>query len=197
MRKIRKFEGGGNGTPVVGTTKPVMNASNTEQALRYIHANPQAAAKETAISHAQDDAEFNNWMGEVQKHMGPSYKMDTDLIRNTIYYNPKTKTPVTVEQGYRTLNRMRAKTQYMDAFKKYLGSNNIPWSGSWATKAQKAFYTDYPMKKGTIYDSYDELPEAKVPMYLDSSRFQDGQNAWKVAQSRKSRFKHGGVLYRK
>ena len=196
MRKIRKFQGG-SGDEGISAVKPTLNAANTERALRYIHANPQAAARETAANDAQGEADFANWANQIQERMGPNYKLDRDYVRGTIYYNPKTKQTVSVDQGFRTLDRMRAKTQYADTFKRYLSSVNIPWSGSWATKAQKAFYTDYPMKKGTIYDSYDELPEAKVPMYLDSSRFQDGQNAWKVAQSRKSRFKHGGVLYRK
>jgi hypothetical protein len=178
----------------------INDGKDTEVAMRYIKANPEEARiARIEADKAADDA-FNFWADDIERKLGGDYKMNRKIVRDRFYIDPKTRKPYSVESGYNTANRMRAKDNYYNAFKQFHTENNLPVNGGLRKEAERAFYKDYPQSNNEKYDSYSQLDPAKVAMYKDPSIFQKQQNAWKIQNANRARnaqFKKGGILYRK
>jgi hypothetical protein len=176
----KKTISGPNGsiTKVDGDPIKAPSTADLAEARRYSDAHKEEMEADARMAREMKENEFNNWADAVEKRMGNGYKMNRGIVRDNAYRDPRTKEPYSVEQGYNTFNRIRAKDNYVDAYRKFYSQNNIPINGGIVRKAHQAFYKDYPEASGQTYSEYKPLPVGKVAMYEDPHRFQKQRIDW-------------------
>ena len=188
---------GGPGTPK--KTPGFKRDDNMINSAAYNKANPDEVKAQAAQAASAEDAEFGSWADQVEGRMGDGYKMNREYVRDNGYRDPKTGKPYSVDQGYATSNRSRAKDNYFSAFKQFGEDNRLPYNRSMQIESRKAFEKDYPTNGGQSYDTYNKLDAGKVAMYKDPKVFSNQQSAWRrsQAQPKPQVRKDGGLLYKK
>ena len=183
--------------PTGGKKAPNQAPGNATSAMNYITSNPTAAQSAAVVGADAADSDFQGWASRIEGRMGNGYTMDRELVRDRYYTDPRTGKPYSEEAGYQSLNRMRGKDNYYNAFKEFGASNNIPLTSAVRQASDKAFYQDYPRGNGQTYESYDQLQAGKVPMYLDPMQYGKQRRAWQTSQQQAPVRRNGGIMYNK
>jgi hypothetical protein len=176
----KKTLSGPNGSISKVGSDPIKKPSTSDlvAAKKYSDTHPEEMAADAQMAKESAANQFNAWADAIEQRMGNGYKMDRVAARDRFYMDPKTNTPYSIDQGYNTFNRMRAKTNYANAYKQFYTQNNLPVNGGIYRKAKAAFNRDYPVAQGQTYSEYKPLPAGKVAMYEDPDRFQKQRIDW-------------------
>lgn len=186
--------------PPTGGKKKAPNQAlgNATSAMNHITSDPTAAQSAAVVGADAEDSAFHGWASRIEGRMGNGYSMDRQLVRDRYYTDPRTGKPYSEEAGYQSLNRMRGKDNYYNSFKEFGANNNIPLTSAVRQASDKAFYQDYPRGNGQTYDSYDQLPANKVPMYMDPMQYGKQRRAWMDSLQKQVPVKRaGGIMYNK